>query len=226
MTQPTPAPRSGPQPVLRGPAATPLFDPAVVSAPPVDKKPLFDAVMRGYDGKQVDEWVHSALAYMRHLEEEGLSKAELILRAAASSPQAQKSIADLMQLAADEITHNQAAADQKAAQVVADAEALAAQIKAAAEQEALQVVAGAQEQATTVVQQAHAQGKGLLDDAAQKAAAVHQGAEARMAEVTRIHGETLRRLTEMHRVTGGLLDSEEQRGSLADEVSRLLNPPR
>jgi cell division septum initiation protein DivIVA len=202
-------PVSGPQPVLT-----------------VDKKPLFDAVMRGYDGGQVDEWVRTALAHIERLEREGLSKAEVILRAAADSPAAQKSIADLMQLAADEITHNQAAAAQQSAQVVADAEALAAQIKAAAEQEARQVVVGSQEQATTVVQQAHAQGKGLLDDAAQRAAAVHQGAEARMAEVTRIHGETLRRLTEMHRVTGGLLDSEDQRGSLADEVSRLVNPPR
>jgi hypothetical protein len=212
MTQPNAAPVSGPLPVL--------------ASPPVEKKPLFDAVMRGYDGKQVDEWVHNALAYMERLEREGLSKADLILHAAAGSPAGQKAIADIFQLAADEITRNQAAAAQEASQVVADAEALAAQIKAAAEQEALQVVAGAQEQATTVVQQAHAQGRNLLDDAAQKAAAVHQGAEARMAEVTRIHGETLRRLGEMNRVTGELLHSEADRGSLADEVSRILNPPR
>jgi cell division septum initiation protein DivIVA len=212
MTQPSPAPVSGPQPVL--------------AAPPVDKKPLFDAVVRGYDGRQVDGWVRDALAYIERLEKEGLTKAELILRAAAGSPQAQRSIADLMQLAADEITHNQGAAAREAAQVVADAEALAAQIKAAAEQEAAQVVSGAQEQANTVVQQAHAQGRALLDDASQKAAAVHQGAEARMAEVTRIHGETLRRLGEMNRVTGDLLHSEADRGSLADEVSRILNPPR
>jgi L-2-hydroxyglutarate oxidase LhgO len=212
MTHPSAAPLSGPQPVLASPA--------------VDKQPLFDAVMRGYDGKQVDEWVRNALAYMERLEREGLSKADLILHAAASSPAGQKAIADIFQLAADEITRNQAAAAQEASQVVADAEALAAQIKAAAEQEAIQVVSGAQEQATTVVQQAHAQGRQLLDDAAQKAAAVHQGAEARMVEVTRIHGETLRRLGEMNRVTGDLLHSEEQRGSLADEVSRILNPPR
>ena len=103
-----------------------------------------------------------------------------------------------------------------------DAEALAAQIKAAAEQEAVQVVSGAQEQANTVVQQAHAQGKALLDDAAQKAAAVNQGAEARMLKVPALHGETLQRLTEVHSVTGGLLTSEAQRGSLDDEVQRLL----
>jgi cell division septum initiation protein DivIVA len=212
MTHQTPAPLSGPQPAL--------------SVSPVDKQPLFDAVLKGYDGKQVDNWVHRALARIEQLEREGLSKAELILHAAAGSPAGQKAIADIFQLAADEISRNQAAATQQAAQVVADAEALAAQIKAAAEQEALQVVSGAQEQANTVVQQAHAQGKGLLDDAAQRAAAVHQGAEARMAEVTRIHGETLRRLTEMNRVTGDLLHSEEQRGSLADEVSRLVSPPR
>jgi hypothetical protein len=212
MTQQTPAPASGPQPVL--------------PARPVDKAPLFDAVMRGYDGRQVDEWVHNTLAYVERLEKQGLSKAELILRTAAGSPAGQKAIADIFQLAADEITQNQAAAAQEAAQVVADAEALAAQIKAAAEQEALQVVSGAQEQANTVVQQAHAQGKSLLDDAAQRAAAVHQGAEARMAEVTRIHGETLRRLGERNRVTGDLLHSETERGSLADEVDRLRNPPR
>lgn len=209
MTQQPPAPVSGPQPVLA-----------------VDKAPLFDAVMRGYDGRQVDEWVHNALAYIERLEKQGLSKAELILRTAAGSPSGQKAIADIFQLAADEITRNQAAAAQEAAQVVADAEALAGQIKAAAEQEALQVVSGAQEQANTVVQQAHATGRQLLDDASQKAAAVHQGAEARMAEVTRIHGETLRRLGEMNRVTGELLNSEADRGSLADEVSRIINPPR
>jgi|HubBroStandDraft_2_1064218.scaffolds.fasta_scaffold451252_1 vacuolar-type H+-ATPase subunit H len=212
MTQPVPAPVSGPQPVL--------------AVPPVDKNPLFDVVVRGYDGKQVEKWMHNALAYIERLEKEGLSKADLILHAAAASPAGQKAIADIFQLAADEITRNQTAAAQEAAQVVADAEALAAQIKAAAQQEALQVVSGAQEQANTVVQQAHAQGRQLLDDASQKAAAVHQGAEARMMEVTKIHGETLRRLTDVHRVTGDLLDSEEQRGSLADEVTRLLNPPR
>lgn len=211
MTAQTPARRSGPQPVLAG---------------TVDRQPLFDSVLKGYDGRQVDDWIHAALARIEQLEREGLSKAELILHAAAGSPAGQKAIADIFQLAADEITRNQAAAAQEAAQVVADAEALAAQIKAAAQQEALQVVSGAQEQANTVVQQAHAQGKGLLDDAAQKAAAVNQGAEARMLKVTALHSETLRRLTEMHNVTGGLLDSEAQRGSLDDEVARLLSPPR
>jgi cell division septum initiation protein DivIVA len=209
MTQQPPAPLSGPQPVL-----------------PVDKAPLFDAVMRGYDGRQVDDWVRNALDYIERLEKKGLSKADVIIRTAAGSPAGQKAIADIFQLAADEITRNQAAAAQEAAQVVADAEALAAQIKAAAEQEALQVVSGAQEQANTVVQQAHANGRQLLDDAAQKAAAVNQGAEARMMEVTRIHAESLRRLGEMNNVTDKLLQSEAERGSLADEVSRLLNPPR
>jgi cell division septum initiation protein DivIVA len=192
----------------------------------VDRSPQFDAVMRGYDSRQVDSWVRSILAHVERLEKEGLSRAELILKAAAGTPQAQKSIADLMQLATDEITRNQAAAAQDAAQVVADAEALAAQVRAAAEQEARQLVAGAQEQAGTVVQQARAQGKQLLDDAAQHAAAVRQGAEARMAEVKSIHTETLRRLGQMHQVTGDLLRSEEQRGSLADEVSRLTGPQR
>ena len=204
------------------PASIPVPSQAIGT---VDKKPLFDAVMRGYDGRQVDDWVKSALAYIERLEKEGLSKADLILRAAAGSPAGQKTIADVFQLAADEITRNQSAAAQEAAQVVADAEALAAQIKAAAEQEALQVVSGAQEQATTVVQQAHAQGRKLLDDAAQKAAAVDQGAKARMTEVTRIHSETIRRLGEVNKVTGDLLHSEGERGSLDDEVQRLLNPP-
>jgi len=216
MTAQTPARRSGPQPAA---AAVP-----VVAG--VDRHPLFDQVMRGYDSRQVDEWVHSVLDHLERIEREGLSKGELILRAAAGSPAGQKAIADIFQLAADEITRNQAAAAQEAAQVVADAEALAAQIRAAAEQEALQVVSGAQEQANTVVQQAHAQGKALLDDAAQKAAAVNQGAEARMLRVKQLHADTVQRLTEVHSVTGSLLESEAQRGSLDDEVSRLLSPPR
>lgn len=210
MAPQTPVPASGPQPELRG----------------VDPQPQFAVVMRGYDGQEVDAWIKRALAYVRHLEQEGLTKAEAILRAAAFSPQGQKSIADLLQLAADEVTQNRVAAAQESAQVVADAEALAAQVKAAAQQEALQLVAGAQDQANTVLQGAHAQGKQMLDDAAQKAAAVNQGAEARMAEVTRIHGETLRRLGEMNRVTGELLHSESDRGSLEDEVQRIIHPER
>ena len=207
MTARTPAPLSGPQPALG----------------PVDKRPEFDSVMRGYDAQQVDGWIHRVLAYIERLEREGLSKAEVIVHAAAGSPAGQKAIADLIQLAADEVSRNQAAAAAEASQVVADAEALAAQIKAAAQQEAVQVVAGAQEQANTVVQQAHAQGKQLLDDAAQKAAAVNQGAEQRMLKVKQLHSDTLSRITEINRVTGELLGSEQQRGSLDDEVQRLLS---
>jgi cell division septum initiation protein DivIVA len=208
MASQTPVPTSGPQPAL-------------VNSPDA---PQFDAVMRGYDGQQVDAWVGHALAYIKKLEHEGLSKAEAIIKAAAASPQAQRSIADLMQLAADEISHNQAAAAQKAAQVVADAEQLAEQIKAAAESEAAQLVAGAQDQANTIVQGAHAQGRSMLDEAAQKAAAVSQGAEARLAKVSALHDATLHRIQEMNSVTGSLLNFEQQRGSLEDEVERIIHP--
>jgi cell division septum initiation protein DivIVA len=210
-TRTSPISRSGPQPVVAEEASA---------------KPAFDVVHRGYDPTQVDSWVKRVLADLKRMEHDGLSAAQAVIRQASSSPEAKQTLLDLMGLVYDEVTHQQAAAQAEMAQFEADARAAAAEIRAGAQQEAGQLVQGAKDQATVIAQQARDQAKAMLDNAAAQAAAVHEGAERRLSAVTQLHQETLSRVGQINSVTTELISSEKARGSIADEVSRLLAQPQ
>jgi len=185
----------------------------------------FARVAKGYDVRQVDEHLQHLWTRIRELEERLARAGGDLLHQAESSPAARKAIGDLMQLALDEITGQRAAADAEIAQLLSDARMEAAQVRGAAQQEAAQAGAGAREQSGIILAQARDEAKKLLDDAAAHATAVTEGAQHRLRVLTGIHEDTVSRLAEINQVSGSLIGSERDRGSLAEEVARIAGSP-
>lgn len=197
---------------------------ALTAVHPVGKEmPQFERTRSGYHVDQVNDYIHGLLDHAHTLEHElarftreGASKALHI----AESPQGQRMIDELMRLALDEITGQKAAAQHDIEQMLQNASRQAAQVLAGADSEATKLVAAAREQADTVLNGARADAKRMLDTAAAKAAAVSDGAERRMTAMIGHHAETVRRLNQIHQVTGDLLQADSDRGALQDEVTR------
>jgi len=102
----------------------------------------------------------------------------------------------------------------------AKAEADSTRKNAAAE--AQQVLADATKQAETAVATAKSQAKQQLDEATARATAIHDGAERRLNLLMSRHTEAIRRLTEIRDVVTSLVAGENERGSLEDEVARIV----
>jgi cell division septum initiation protein DivIVA len=178
----------------------------------------FDTAQRGYHKAQVDEWVHWALTEIETLTQRAASFAGHEL----GSPAGQKLIAELVQIAADEITGQQAAAAAEIEQMIAGARQQAESIIADARKQADQTIATATQQANTLVSSARADAKKTTDDAAVHAAAVNEAAGARMAQLARLHEDGLNRIAQIHQVTGQAMDAEKARGPLSAEVEKAL----
>jgi vacuolar-type H+-ATPase subunit H len=183
----------------------------------------FELVPSGYHPQHVDEYVRSLLQQLRAAEERAaraVGAAARDVARAAETPQGRQLLADLIKLAADEITGQQAAAAAEGARIVADARAEAEAILARANDEGAQRVAGAREQADSVVSSARASAGQLMDEATARAQAVTDHAQRRLDALVQLHDQTLSQLRRVHEVTTGTLDMEEKRGPLADEVAR------
>src|SRR5215475_4404908 len=100
------------------------------------------------------------------------------------------------------------AAREQAETTVATAKAEADSTRKSAATEAQQVVSEATKQAETALATAKSQAKQQLDEATSRATAIHDGAE--------------RRLTEVRDVVTSLVAGEADRGSLEDEVARIV----
>jgi hypothetical protein len=192
--------------------------PAMTTPQPAEGAPLspappsFESADRGYAMHQVDAWVSGALARLRHLEE----RLAGVVAGVVQAPQAQQSVADLMRLALDEVEGNRAAALADAERLLADARATAMSLQATSRQEAAA-------DASRVLQEARARAESILDDAAARAGAVADGAGRRMAALAAIHDKTIGRLREVNDVTGRMLQLEGDRGTLSDEVDRVMS---
>jgi F0F1-type ATP synthase membrane subunit b/b' len=114
------------------------------------------------------------------------------------------------------------AAQEQADTTVATAKAEAEAARKAAATEAQQVVADATRQAETAVATAKNQAKQQLDEATARATAIHDGAERRLNLLMSRHTEAVRRLTEIRDVVTSLVAGEADRGSLEDEVARIV----
>ncbi len=114
------------------------------------------------------------------------------------------------------------AAQEQAESTVARAKAEADAARKSAAGEAQQVVSDATKQAETAVATAKSQAKQQLDEATARATAIHDGAERRLNLLTSRHNETIRRLTEIRDVVTTLVAGETDRGSLEDEVARIV----
>jgi F0F1-type ATP synthase membrane subunit b/b' len=114
------------------------------------------------------------------------------------------------------------AAQEQADSTVATAKAEAESTRNAATTEAQQVIADATKQAETALATAKSQAKQQLDEATARATAIHDGAERRLNLLMSRHTEALRRLTEIRDVVTSLVAGETDRGSLEDEVARIV----
>jgi F0F1-type ATP synthase membrane subunit b/b' len=114
------------------------------------------------------------------------------------------------------------AAQEQAETTVATARAEAETARKSATAEAQQVVSEATKQAETALATAKSQAKQQLDEATARATAIHDGAERRLNLLMSRHTETLRRLTEIRDVVTSLVAGEADRGSLEDEVARIV----
>ncbi len=114
------------------------------------------------------------------------------------------------------------AAQEQADSTVATAKAEAESTRNGANAEAQQVIADATKQAETALATAKSQAKQQLDEATARATAIHDGAERRLNLLMSRHTEALRRLTEIRDVVTSLVAGETDRGSLEDEVARIV----
>jgi cell division septum initiation protein DivIVA len=114
------------------------------------------------------------------------------------------------------------AAQEQAESTVATAKVESDAARKSAATEAQQVVAEATRQADTAVATAKSQAKQQLDEATARATAIHDGAERRLNLLMSRHTEAVRRLTEIRDVVTTLVAGESDRGSLEDEVARIV----
>jgi F0F1-type ATP synthase membrane subunit b/b' len=114
------------------------------------------------------------------------------------------------------------AAQEQADTTVATAKAEAEAARKAAATDAQHALAEATRQAETAVATAKSQAKQQLDEATARATAIHDGAERRLNLLMSRHTEAVRRLTEIRDVVTGLVAGEADRGSLEDEVARIV----
>jgi F0F1-type ATP synthase membrane subunit b/b' len=114
------------------------------------------------------------------------------------------------------------AAQEQAETMVATAKAEAESTRKSAAAETQQVISEATKQAETTLATAKSQARQQLDEATARATAIHDGAERRLNLLMSRHTETLRRLTEIRDVVTSLVAGESERGSLEDEVARIV----
>lgn len=114
------------------------------------------------------------------------------------------------------------AAQEQADSTLASAKHDAEATRKSAADEAHRVVADATKQAETAVATAKSQAKQQLDEATARATAIHDGAERRLNLLMSRHTEAIRRLTEIRDVVTSLVAGEADRGSLEDEVARIV----
>jgi len=114
------------------------------------------------------------------------------------------------------------AAQEQAETTVATAKAEAESTRKSAAAETQQVISEATKQAETTLATAKSQARQQLDEATARATAIHDGAERRLNLLMSRHTETLRRLTEIRDVVTSLVAGEADRGSLEDEVARIV----
>jgi F0F1-type ATP synthase membrane subunit b/b' len=114
------------------------------------------------------------------------------------------------------------AAQEQADSTVSGAKTEAESTRKSAAAEAQHLITDASKQAETAVTTAKSQAKQQLDEATARATAIHDGAERRLNLLMSRHTEAIRRLTEIRDVVTSLVAGEADRGSLEDEVARIV----
>lgn len=176
----------------------------------------FPSAQRGYHKGEVDKWVEWALHEIESLGRRVTSFA--------GSPEGQHLLADLIQVAADELTGQKEAAMQEIEQMILGARQQSDGIIAQARQQADEITAKATQQAASLVSNANADAKKTMDHANAEAAAVHEAAGQRLEAFIKTHEDGLARMQQMNEVTGRYMAEENTRGSLRAEFEKALAP--
>jgi DivIVA domain-containing protein len=108
----------------------------------------------------------------------------------------------------------------EAERVTTTARSEAERLTTTARTEAERTTAEAQKKADNALATAKAQAKKALDEATARATAIHDGAERRLNHLSTRHSETIKRLTDILEGVSELVESENARPSLEDEVSQ------
>jgi cell division septum initiation protein DivIVA len=139
-----------------------------------------------------------------------------------SRADAQEQAERMLSAAQEQAETTVATAKAEAESTVATAKTEADNTRKSAAAEAERVISDATRQAETAVATAKSQAKQQLDEATARATAIHDGAERRLNLLMSRHTETVRRLTEIRDVVTTLVAGETDRGSLEDEVARIV----
>jgi DivIVA domain-containing protein len=108
----------------------------------------------------------------------------------------------------------------EAERVTTTARAEAERVTTTARTDAERTTTEAQKKADNALATAKAQAKKALDEATARATAIHDGAERRLNHLSTRHSETIKRLTDILEGVGDLVEAENARPSLEDEVSQ------
>lgn len=193
-----------------------LASPSVQASSAPSPGENFPSAQRGYHKGEVDKWVEWALG-----EIEALGRR---VTSFTGTPEGQHLLADLIQVAADELTGQKQQAMQEIEQMLLGAHQQSDGIIAQARQQADEITAKATQQAASLVSNAQADAKRTTDAASAEAAAVHEAAGARLEAFIKTHEDGLARMQQMHEVTGQYMAQEGTRGSLRAEFERALKP--
>lgn len=115
-----------------------------------------------------------------------------------------------------------AEAQEQAERMLSAAQQQADSTTKRAADEAQRLVADASNQAEAALASAKSEARQQLDDATARATAIHDGAERRLNLLMARHTEAVRRLTEIRDVVTTLVAGEADRGSLEEEVARIV----
>jgi F0F1-type ATP synthase membrane subunit b/b' len=145
-------------------------------------------------------------------------KAETDKNRAEAQEQAERMLSAAQEQADNTVSSAKAEAESRISSAKADADTT----RKDAASEAQRVLTDATKQAETAVATAKSQAKQQLDEATARATAIHDGAERRLNLLMSRHTEAIRRLTEIRDVVTSLVAGENERGSLEDEVARIV----
>ena len=112
------------------------------------------------------------------------------------------------------------AARAEAERATSTARGEAERVTTTARTDAERTTTEAQKKADNALATAKAQAKKALDEATARATAIHDGAERRLNHLSTRHSETIKRLTDILEGVSELVESENARPSLEDEVSQ------
>lgn len=196
--------------------------------PNLMREDSFGIVMRGYDRRQVDDFVTRSRNQIRDLEER-------LARTLDEAQQLRRELTDAKeQLAAGKPAHEEVSerlatilrlAEEEADQKRAAAEETVAQIRKEAEEDAQRILGEARELAERTVASAREQAEGIITSARQKAeedmAAARQEAEQTLTSSREEADHTLSSAKE--RAERLLTDAEQRAGAINDGAARRLD---